>query len=298
MNDYRKRDSWKRRIGTAAGMLLGLVLVVAAVGKVMDPILFAQQIRNEGLTGVLSANTIMLIAIGLEMGLGTALLLGIRTSWVLLPTTFLVSFFLFLTGRNYLLILLGYRDPSYDCGCFGVLFERTGVEAFWQDLFILLVPLAFAYWKRPKTGRHFPPVRTIGVLVATVAILIYAVGVAGLPPDTHGQPAAIAGASFQPAEEYMVIIDGELRSQDRVYQSENLELLIWSEELEQTALLDIRTNQVHLAERDAVVVDREGAQVDRSQFEQTGSFSIGQDGLALEVSGHKLELKNRPANSK
>lgn len=296
MSEARTTENWKRRIGTAAGMLLGLVLIVAAVGKAMDPILFAQQLRNEGLVGILSANTMMLIALGLEMGLGAALLLGIRHRWVLFPTAILVSFFLFLTGRNFLLILLGHRDPSYECGCFGVLFERTGTEAFWQDLLILLAPLLLAYWKRP-TNASFPAVRAVSALVAAGAIIFYTVGVVGLPPSEHTHEGMTAAASFQPAEEYLLFIDGEARHDDRVYQSENLELLIVSPELHQAVLLDIRTGKVSLAAHEAVRAESGGSEIERDQFREAGSFTVGLEGLTLEILDHRLELRNRPAGS-
>src|SRR5690606_4754527 len=270
--------------------------MIAAIGKAMDPILFAQQIRNEGLAGILSANTVMLLALALEMGLGVALLLGMRQRWILFPTTLLVSFFLFLTGRNYLLILLGQRDPSYECGCFGVLFERTGTQAFWQDLFILLPPLLLAHWKRP-VGSGFPAIRTIGAALAAGAIVFYTVNLSGLPPAEHSPAPAIVGPSFQPAEQYLLFIDGLPYPDARIYESNSLELLILSSELDHAVLLDIRTGEASLGGGSAVSVQSDGAEIDRSHFQEAGAFSVGMEGLSLEILDRRLELRNRSADS-
>ena len=104
-------------------MFLGLVLLVAAVAKALEPGAFAEQIRLEQLDFLFSVRTVTLIALALEVGLGTVLILGIRRLWVLFPATLLASFFLFLTGRNYWLVLNGLRDEDAACGCFGSLIE-------------------------------------------------------------------------------------------------------------------------------------------------------------------------------
>jgi hypothetical protein len=126
--------------------------MVAAWGKVIDPVLFAEQIEIEGLDFLLSAGSVALIAIGLEIALGTSLVLGLRRLWVLLPTAALTVFFLFLTGRHYWNDLQGVVDQSVSCGCFGNLVMRTPAEAFWQDLFLLVPALLLAFLGRPAAG--------------------------------------------------------------------------------------------------------------------------------------------------
>lgn len=143
---------WKRGVGTLGGVFLGLVLLVAAWGKIIDPVVFAEQITIEGLDFLLSAHAVALIAIGIEVALGTALILGLRRLWVLLPTAALTAFFLFLTGRHYVNFLQGIVDDSVSCGCFGNLVIRTPAEAFWQDLFLLVPALLIAFMGRPGAG--------------------------------------------------------------------------------------------------------------------------------------------------
>src|SRR5215475_13523600 len=86
-------------VGTIAGVVLGVVLLVAVWAKALDPAAFAEQIRTEKLDFVFSAGTLALLALALEAAFGLALVLGIRRLWVLVPAALLVTFFLFLTGR-------------------------------------------------------------------------------------------------------------------------------------------------------------------------------------------------------
>lgn len=170
-------------LGTAGGVVLGLVLLVAAWAKALDPLAFAEQIGAEGLAVGLPAGTVALIALALEVGLGIALVLGLRRPWVLIPATLLVAFFLFLTGRAYWRDLQGIAPPdAAGCGCFGNLVQRSPAEAFWQDLALLVPPLLLA-WLGRRGGRTFPPVRTAVVAVLTLAALGFAWKSPDLPLD-------------------------------------------------------------------------------------------------------------------
>lgn len=142
---------WQRSLGTLAGMALGAVLLVAAYAKLLDPLAFVEQIRAEKLDFLLSAKAVAYLALALEVGLGTALLLGLRRRWVLLAATALVLFFLFLTGRSWYLDAHGLLPADASCGCFGNLMERTPREAFWQDALLMVPALALAF-----VGRRGP----------------------------------------------------------------------------------------------------------------------------------------------
>jgi uncharacterized membrane protein YphA (DoxX/SURF4 family) len=167
-----------------AGALLGAVLLVAAWAKLIDPISFAEQIGNEGLDFLLSAEMMAILAVGLEVGLGLALVLGLRKLWVLLPTGMLIVLFLSLTGRAYWLWSHGLLEDDAACGCFGNLVQRTPAEAFWQDL-LLLVPLFALSWlgRNRAHGWALPPRRTITIAIVTVAGMIFAWRAPSLPLD-------------------------------------------------------------------------------------------------------------------
>jgi len=173
-------------VGTIAGVVLGIVLLVAVWAKAVDPASFAEQIRTEKLDFLLSAQAIALLALALETGLGLALLLGVRRKWVLLPAALLVAFFLFLTGRSWWLSAHGLRDAAASCGCFGNLVQRTPAEAFWQDLLLLVPPLLLAFVGRGRPGERgplFPPVRTAVVVLSTLAVTLFAWKAPELPLD-------------------------------------------------------------------------------------------------------------------
>lgn len=142
----------KKLINSLAGWILGATLLLAGGLKALDPAAFASQIESEGLAVLLPAMAWAVLMIGLEIGLGAALVLGHRQDWLLAVTTALVGLFLFLTGRSWWLWSRGELDEDAACGCFGTLVERTPAEAFRQDL-LLLLPALVLLWLL----RRFPP---------------------------------------------------------------------------------------------------------------------------------------------
>jgi uncharacterized membrane protein YphA (DoxX/SURF4 family) len=180
--DYRPTPTWVRVLGVAAAVFLGLVFLVAAWGKALDPLAFVEQIRAEGLDFFGLAEATAFFALGLEIALGLALVTGLRRWWVLVPTAALVAFFLFLTGRAYWRFEHGLIDESEACGCFGNLLNRTPKEAFWQDLWLLVVPLGLSLVGRPKGG-PFPKGRLALIAALTAAVLVFAWKAPGLPLD-------------------------------------------------------------------------------------------------------------------
>jgi uncharacterized membrane protein YphA (DoxX/SURF4 family) len=180
--DRRPRLAW---LGTAGGVFLGAVLLVAVWAKALDPAAFAEQIRIEGLDFLLSAQAVALIALALEAGLGLALLLGVRRLWVLVPAALLVAFFLFLTGRAWWMSAHGLREAEA-CGCFGNLVQRTPEEAFWQDLLLLVPALLLSFVGRGGQNRRsarFPTARVAAAAVAAVATALFAWRAPELPLD-------------------------------------------------------------------------------------------------------------------
>ncbi|MFQ5525859.1 MAG: DoxX family protein [Thermoanaerobaculia bacterium] len=168
--------------GTAGALVLGLVFVVAAVPKALDPLAFAEQIRFEGLDFLFPAGLMGWFVIVLEAGLGAALILDLRRRWVLVPTGLLVAFFVFLTARAYLRWMRGDLDDASACGCFGNLLDRTPAEAFWQDLVLLVPPFSLAAF----VGRSRGPSKRwrLGLVgAATLGMAILAWASPSLPLD-------------------------------------------------------------------------------------------------------------------
>jgi hypothetical protein len=173
-------SAW-RWAGLAGGILLGVVLLLGAYAKALDPLAFVEQIRSEGLDFLFPAAWVAAIALTLELFLGSALVLGVRRRWVLTPSALLVGFFLFLTGRTYLRSVQGTLDDTAGCGCFGNLVERTPAEAFWQDLVLLVPALLLAFVASRAPG--IPRLRTVAAAVFTALGLGFAWMAPGLPID-------------------------------------------------------------------------------------------------------------------
>ncbi len=173
--------SWKKRVGHLGALVLGTVLLVGGLSKAVDPQSFAEQIGAEGLDFLLPAETVALAAIGLEIGLGVALILGIRRLWVLLPAVMLVGLFVFLTGRSYWNFAHGIVDEAASCGCFGNLLDRTPAEAFWQDFLLMVPALTLSFLGRFSAA--FPSLRSGLVALVTFAGLLFAWKAPELPLD-------------------------------------------------------------------------------------------------------------------
>lgn len=172
---------WRRWASVAGCVVLGAVLLFAAWAKVLDPAAFADKIRSEGLDIVLSGEAVAWIALFLELFLGAALLLAVRHRTILWPTAALVAFFVFLTSRTYWRFLAGVEVDDGSCGCFGKLVERTPEEAFWQDLLLLVPPLALAFLAR--AAGSLPRWRLIVAGIFTAGMLGLAWKAPELPLD-------------------------------------------------------------------------------------------------------------------
>lgn len=143
--------AWRRWVAWFGGAVLGLVLLIAAWGKALDPANFAEQIELEGLAFILSAPTLAWLVVVAEVVLGVALVVGLRTRAVLVSTGFLIVVFLFLTSRAYWRWAHGIDLGGSECGCFGNLVSRTPAEAFWQDLLLLTPTFAVCFLDEVKS---------------------------------------------------------------------------------------------------------------------------------------------------
>lgn len=190
-----------RGLGFAGGALLGLVLLVAAGLKALDPDAFAEEIVRQGVGFGLPARAAALGALALEAGLGALLLFNLRRTPVLIAATLLVAFFLFLTGRAAWRAAHGVVDDSGSCGCFGALVERTPGEAFAQDLMLLVPALALAWLGRPGARR--------AVALRGGAALALAAGTAGFAFAAPGLPLDDRATRLKPGVELASLCAGQ-----------------------------------------------------------------------------------------
>jgi uncharacterized membrane protein YphA (DoxX/SURF4 family) len=175
--------SWPPILGYVGGAALGAILLFAAYAKAIDPAAFAEQIRVEGLAVLLSPFALALAGVALEVGLGVALILNLRTRTVLVAATALVIFFLVLTGRTYWRAAHGIAPPAANCGCFGNLVERTPAQAFWQDLLLLVPALACAWIGRPAAGVRGRRMRFAATGALAAGAAVFASAAPKLPLD-------------------------------------------------------------------------------------------------------------------
>lgn len=295
MND----PTWRRQIiGTSGGMVLGAVLLFAAWTKALDLSGFAAQIRTEGLDFLLPARVVASIALALEAGLGLALLLGIRRRWLLIATALLVSFFVFLTGRNYWLVSRGLRSASESCGCFGDLIVRTPAEAFWQDLLLLIPAMVLAFVGRPRSSGTQPWRRLAAATAMALAVVVFA---ALLPPKPHIPPEkqlapTSALRQFAPASQYFLEIDGQLAHDAEIYQSqESASFLIVAPGFSRAFLMRLQTSSIDTFDRGKIlkVDDRRVDLSEDTRFESAGKFEISGGSAVFSVEGRQFSLKTR-----
>ena len=96
------------------------LFLFAAVSKLLDPSLFAQQIANYQLTPWPATAVISVFLPALELCVGICLLLGRWESGALVWVAIMLAIF---SGALFSAIV---RGLSIDCGCFGRSVENTG----------------------------------------------------------------------------------------------------------------------------------------------------------------------------
>lgn len=175
---------WLYWLASAGAIFLGAVLLFATWAKAIHPVAFVDEIAERGLTFGIGATAVAFLALALEAGLGTLLLLNVRRLWVLVPAALLVAFFLFLTGQDYYYALRGIEHGGASCGCFGNLVQRTPAQAFWQDLLLLVPGLAVAFLARPRADR-LPVLRIAIALVVTLGAVAFTWKAPELPLDDY-----------------------------------------------------------------------------------------------------------------
>jgi uncharacterized membrane protein YphA (DoxX/SURF4 family) len=116
-------------------LVLGGLFVYAGAVKVLDPLDFAQNIRNYQLVGQSLSFIAAIVLPWLEILAGLALILGVWTRGAALVVTGLLVFFIVLTAVTMV------RGLDVDCGCFGALSRKSGWGVILEDLGMLVLGL-------------------------------------------------------------------------------------------------------------------------------------------------------------
>ncbi len=117
-------------------LVLGGLFVYAGAVKVLEPLDFAQNIRNYQLVGQSLSFVAAIVLPWLEILAGLALILGVWTRGAALVVTGLLVFFIVLTAVTMV------RGLDVDCGCFGSLSRKSGWGVILEDLGMLVLGLA------------------------------------------------------------------------------------------------------------------------------------------------------------
>ena len=123
---------------------IAVLFLFAAITKLIDPSLFAQQIANYQLTPWLATAVLSVFFPALELCVGISLLLGRWESGALVWVAVLLTIF---SGA---LLSAIVRGLSIDCGCFGRSIENTGT--LWPLIrnLVLLAVTGFLWLSRGK----------------------------------------------------------------------------------------------------------------------------------------------------
>ena len=120
-------------------LVLGGLFVYAGIVKVLDPLDFAQNIRNYRLVGQALSFLAAVVLPWLEILAGVALAAGVWKRASALIITGLLVFFILLT-----LVTIA-RGLDVECGCFGALSRKSGFGVILEDLGMLFMGLGLLF---------------------------------------------------------------------------------------------------------------------------------------------------------
>jgi uncharacterized membrane protein YphA (DoxX/SURF4 family) len=125
--------------------VLGGLFIYAGVVKVVDPLGFAQDIRNYRLVGQSLAFVAAIVLPWLEILAGAFLIAGVWKRGAALVITGLLVFFIVLT------LVTMARGLDVDCGCFGSLSRKSGWGVVFEDLGMLALGLCLLNEPKSKS---------------------------------------------------------------------------------------------------------------------------------------------------
>jgi uncharacterized membrane protein YphA (DoxX/SURF4 family) len=120
-------------------IVLGGLFVYAGVAKTLDPLDFAQNIRNYRLVGQELSFIAAVVLPWLEILAGLALAAGVWTRASSLLISGLLVFFIALT------VVTIVRGLDVDCGCFGALSRKAGLGVIAEDALMLFMAISVLF---------------------------------------------------------------------------------------------------------------------------------------------------------
>jgi putative oxidoreductase len=124
--------------------VIGAVFIWSGIIKILDPLLFAQDVANYQSFPQSLSFLIALILPWIEILCGLMLVLGIWSRAAALMISGLLVAFLFL------LVVTIIRGIDVTCGCFGALSHTVDYRLILLDSFLLFLSLNIYFYNRPK----------------------------------------------------------------------------------------------------------------------------------------------------
>lgn len=122
-------------------VVLGALFVYAGAAKALEPLAFAQNIRNYQLVGQSLSLVAAFILPWLEILAGAFLAAGAWKRGAALVISGLLVFFVVLT------VVTMARGLDVDCGCFGAVERKAGLSVIVEDLAMLYLGLCLLFEK-------------------------------------------------------------------------------------------------------------------------------------------------------
>lgn len=123
-----------RAVVRVARVVIGVVLVAAALAKIGDLAAFASQIHNFRIVPIWSENLVAMTLPWVELIAGLCLVLGIRARGAAVLATLLMVLFVVAVGQAVA------RDLDIECGCFGTSdATRVGLLKLFENVVLTVV---------------------------------------------------------------------------------------------------------------------------------------------------------------
>lgn len=127
-----RRNNFVQILSFIFRIVLGIVFLYAAIGKIDNPAAFYKEIVNYNLFPNLLSQVFAIIIPWIELAIGIFLIFGIRIR----STSFIC--FVLLTTFTLLVISAWARGLNINCGCFSHHIEYVGLKKVLENVFLIL----------------------------------------------------------------------------------------------------------------------------------------------------------------
>jgi len=144
--------NWRQLIQLGLAWLLGLIFIIAASSKILDPAQFATDIKHYKILPLFFVNAVALFLPWWELGAGLVVLIPrLRRPAALILLVFSGVFAVAVISAM-------VRGLDISCGCFGIGSSKVGIHTLAVDAVTLVAAALLLGW--PPRGQVAPPPAT------------------------------------------------------------------------------------------------------------------------------------------